>query len=101
MVWLPAGVLIDVSEAVTASNERNYAIPVEELEAWQNLHGVIPDGAVVLIRTGWGARSHDLADYSGLDAEKRNNFPGGWEMFVILNNIFCHRRFSKCKLGRN
>lgn len=78
---LSTGVLIDVSEAAASSKERNYAIPVAELEAWENRHGVIPDGAVVLLRTGWGAKSHDIAEYSGLDEEKRNNFPGGWHHF--------------------
>ncbi|XP_050713058.1 isatin hydrolase-like isoform X3 [Eriocheir sinensis] len=75
-MWRVPGVLIDVSQAAAASKERNYAIPVEELEAWENRYGVIPDFSVVLLRTGWGAKSHDIADYSGLDAERKNNFPG-------------------------
>lgn len=80
---LPIGVLIDVSQAAAASKERNYAISVEELEAWENRHGVIPDFAVVLLRTGWGAKSHDIADYSGLDAEQKNNFPGEWQAMLL------------------
>lgn len=76
--------MIDVSEPAAASEERNYAIPVEELEAWENLHGTIPDGSVVLIRTGWGAKSHNLLEYSGLDEEKRNNFPGEWPPTVFF-----------------
>lgn len=65
-----------MSEAAAASIEKNYAIPVDLLEAWENRCGVIPDGAVVLVRTGWGAKSQDIMEYSGLDSEKKNNFPG-------------------------
>uniref|UniRef100_A0A0P4VVY8 Uncharacterized protein n=1 Tax=Scylla olivacea TaxID=85551 RepID=A0A0P4VVY8_SCYOL len=74
--WLLAGVVIDVSQAISEANETNFAIPVSELEAWESRHGVIPDGALVFIRTGWGAKSHDLAEYSGIDSQRRNNFPG-------------------------
>ncbi|XP_063886067.1 isatin hydrolase-like isoform X1 [Scylla paramamosain] len=75
-LWRVPGVVIDVSQAISEANETNFAIPVSELEAWESRHGVIPDGALVFIRTGWGAKSHDLAEYSGIDNQKRNNFPG-------------------------
>ncbi|KAK8397606.1 hypothetical protein O3P69_004411 [Scylla paramamosain] len=75
-LWRVPGVVIDVSQAISEANETNFAIPVSELEAWESRHGVIPDGALVFIRTGWGAKSHDLAEYSGIDNQRRNNFPG-------------------------
>ena len=73
---LLTGVVIDVSRAIAAANVTNFPIPVSELEAWESRHGVIPDRTVVFIRTGWGSKSHDLAEYSGLDNQRRNNFPG-------------------------
>ncbi|XP_045111555.1 isatin hydrolase-like isoform X3 [Portunus trituberculatus] len=75
-LWRVPGVVIDVSQAISAAKERNFAIPVSELDAWESRHGVIPDRTVVFIRTGWGAKSHNLAEYSGLDNHRRNNFPG-------------------------
>lgn len=75
-----------MSEAISASNEKNFAIPVEELEAWESRHGIIPDGVVVLLRTGWGSKSQDLMEYSGLDNNGIFNFPGKW--LVASHAIF-------------
>ncbi|KAG7173941.1 isatin hydrolase-like [Homarus americanus] len=75
-LWRVPGVVIDVSEAIRVSGERNYGIKAKDLEAWEEDHGTIPDGVVVLIRTGWGKKSQNLGQYSGLDLKKRNNFPG-------------------------
>lgn len=76
--YLLAGVVIDVSRAVAASKDKNYAIPMSDLEAWESRHGAIPDGAVVFLRTGWGAKSRDLDEYSGVDQDGTFNFPGEW-----------------------
>ncbi|KAK8397604.1 hypothetical protein O3P69_004410 [Scylla paramamosain] len=75
-LWRVPGVVIDVSEAVATSIDKNYAIPVSDLEAWESQHGAIPDGAVVFLRTGWGAKSHNLDEYSGVDQHGTFNFPG-------------------------
>lgn len=74
------GVVVDVTKAVAASNERNYAITVKELEEWESRHGVIPDGGVVLFRTGWGTKSHDVMEYFGLEKDGKLNFPGKWRV---------------------
>ncbi len=59
----PAAV-IDVS----AKADSDYLAGVEDFAAWESVHGRIPDGAIVLLRTGWGERYHDRTAYLGTDA---------------------------------
>ncbi|CAL4112535.1 unnamed protein product, partial [Meganyctiphanes norvegica] len=68
------GVMIDVSRK--ARTQSNYEVKVRDLERWESLYGVIPDGAVVIIHTGWGQKSSDIKEYSGLDQHNKLNFPG-------------------------
>ncbi|GIW51746.1 MAG: hypothetical protein KatS3mg081_1101 [Gemmatimonadales bacterium] len=56
-------VVIDVS--AKASQDRDYLIAVEDLEAFEAAHGRIPEGAIVLFRTGWGSRWPDRERYLG------------------------------------
>ena len=70
-------VVIDVSEHATA----DYLVSVEDFTRWETEHGAIPDGAIVLIRTGWGARYNDRAAYlgtelTGAEAVAQLHFPG-------------------------
>src|SRR5215813_4409566 len=46
-----AGVLVDVSAACTA--DADHAITSGELRAWEQQNGRIPEGAIVLLRTGF------------------------------------------------
>ncbi len=50
--------VIDVTAETEAANG-DHLLTVADLEAWQAEHGEIPDGAWVLLRSGWGARAHD------------------------------------------
>jgi kynurenine formamidase len=68
----PAAVL-DVSAA--AVRDRDYRLSVADVRAWEQAHGTIPPGAVVLLRTGWSARFYDPKAYSGEDADGRLHFP--------------------------
>lgn len=68
------GVMIDVSRR--ARSQSNYEIKTRDLERWESSNGIIPDGAVVLINTGWGQKSSDIQQYSGLDEHNKLNFPG-------------------------
>ena len=45
-------VVIDVRDA--ASADRDYRLTVADLERWEGKYGRIPDGAIVLMRSGWG-----------------------------------------------
>jgi len=47
----------------------------EDVDAWEALHGPVPRGAIVLLRTGWGARWGDMKAYRNFDAAGRLRFP--------------------------
>lgn len=72
-LFAPA-VVVDVSAAVTA--DPDYAVARSDLESWEAIHGPIPDGAVVLARTGWAARWGDPAAYYARDEGGTLHFPG-------------------------
>ena len=44
------GIVIDVSEA--AATDPDYLVTVEDVTAWEEEHGRVPEGSAVLIRTG-------------------------------------------------
>lgn len=60
----PAAV-IDVTAA--AAKDPGYRLTVDDVKAFEAEHGAIPAGAVVLLRTGWGAFWPDRARYLGDD----------------------------------
>ncbi len=54
---------------------------MEDLTGWEAEHGRIPDGAILLVRTGWGTRYGDRTAYLGTDldgpdAVPQLHFPG-------------------------
>lgn len=70
-------VVVDVSARATP----DYRIEVADLEAWERAHGRIPDGAILLLRTGWGERWPDRLSYlgterTGPEAVPELHFPG-------------------------
>ena len=70
-------VVVDVSARATP----DYRIEVADLEAWERAHGRIPDGAILLLRTGWGERWPDRLSYlgterTGPEAVAELHFPG-------------------------
>jgi len=72
-------VVIDV--APQAASNRDYRVTPGDLAAWEAVHGPIPAGAIVLIRTGWGSRWPDRARYLGTTktgpaAVSELHFPG-------------------------
>ncbi len=56
-------VVIDVSSEAAA--DRDFLIDVWHLEAWERDNGRIPEGAIVLLRTGFSARWPDREAYLG------------------------------------
>ena len=64
-VLVGPAVVIDVS--AQAAGDADYRVRVADLEAFEAAHGAIPDGALVLFRTGWGTRWPDAAAYLGTD----------------------------------
>lgn len=58
-------VVIDISEK--AARDPDYALTRADIAAWETAHGRIPEGAIVLLRTGWSARWPDKKTYLGDD----------------------------------
>jgi kynurenine formamidase len=58
-------VVLDVSAKAAADSD--YRLTLEDVLAWEKEHGKIPQGAIVLLRTGWGARWPDRKRYLGDD----------------------------------
>lgn len=69
----PAAVL-DAREE--GSKNADYQLPAARVEEWEKRHGRIPEGAIVLLRTGWAARWPDARRYRNQDAQGRMHFPG-------------------------
>ena len=72
-------VVVDVREQV--ANDRLYQVQVADFEAWENEHGSIPDGALVLLNTGSAQFYPDREAYMGTaergeDALADLAFPG-------------------------
>ncbi len=73
------GVTIDVREACAA--DRNHLVGRADFSAWEERHGAIPEGAIVLLHTGFGAYWPDRERYMGTaelgpDAVADLSFPG-------------------------
>jgi kynurenine formamidase len=58
-------VVVDVSAKV--AKDRDYLISVQDFTSWEKTHGEIPQGSIVLLRTGFGAYWPDAAKYLGTD----------------------------------
>jgi kynurenine formamidase len=72
-------VVVDVTAACAKS--RDHAVSVAELERFEAAHGRIPDGAALLLRTGFSAHWPDRARYLGTSergaaAVAQLHFPG-------------------------
>lgn len=65
-------VKVDISEKAAAN--RDYAMTVDDIAAWEKKNGRIPDGAIVLIQTGYGKYWPDRSKYMGLEGEVKH-FP--------------------------
>lgn len=59
------GVVIDVSDA--AASDPDYRLTVQDLTRHESRHGRVPEGALVLLRTGWSERWPDVKAYLGDD----------------------------------
>ena len=70
-------VVVDISRACAA--DPDYRLSPADLAGWEKRHGRIPDGAIVLVRTGWGKYWPEKKRYLGSDApgDTANlHFPG-------------------------
>ena len=71
------GVLIDISDRCVT--DADAMLQPEDLEAWEDRHGRIPAGAVVLVRSGWARFWPHWNEYYGSDTPEdvtTLHFPG-------------------------
>jgi kynurenine formamidase len=63
---------------VTGQVRRNpdYEVSVQDIAQWEQIHGEIPAGAVVVARTGWGERWDSIKEYRNIDKKGVMHFPG-------------------------
>ena len=71
--------VVDVTASADA--DPDYLLSVDDLTAWEAVHGPIADGTALLIRTGWSSRWSDRTAYLGTDltgpeAVPELHFPG-------------------------
>jgi kynurenine formamidase len=76
---LAPAVVVDVS--VKADQNADYQVTTDDILRWEQQNGAIPEGAIVLLRTGFSARWPDAARYLGTtergeQGAARLHFPG-------------------------
>jgi kynurenine formamidase len=69
-----AAVVFDVRAESAA--DADYLLPAAGISEWEERHGRIPEGAIVLLRTGWSSRWPDVRSCRNQDATGRMHFPG-------------------------
>jgi kynurenine formamidase len=67
-------VVLDVREQ--AAKDVDYLLSTADVERWESAHGKIPEGAIVLLRTGWSTRWPDEKRYRNMGDTKTMHFPG-------------------------
>lgn len=72
-LFAPA-VVVDVTEQ--ASRDPDYELSTSDLDGWEQRHGRIPHGAVVLMRSGWALRWEEGPRYYNQGEDGRLHFPG-------------------------
>lgn len=73
------GIVVDVSGK--CANDRDYQVLPEDFHNWEMKHGKIPEGSIVLLRTGFGTYWPDRIQYMGTnergqEAVRKLHFPG-------------------------
>jgi kynurenine formamidase len=53
------GPAVVIDKSAEAADDPDYLLTVADIGAFESEHGAIPDGAWLLLRTGWDARAHD------------------------------------------
>jgi kynurenine formamidase len=59
-----------------SGKDADYQLSAARIEEWEKRHGRIPEGSVVLLRTGWASRWPDARKYRNQDAQGKMHFPG-------------------------
>lgn len=67
------GVLIDISNQ--AEQDADYMLTKADVLSWEKEHGPVPQGAIVLLKTGWGRFWNNMARFQNRDARGQLHFP--------------------------
>lgn len=73
-------VVIDVHEKVAANAD--YQLSVDDIKAWEDKYGNIPEGAFVAMRTDWSKRWPDDKKMQNTDNKKISHYPG-WSLDAL------------------
>lgn len=77
---VPAGDLVGPAAVIDRSAEvaedPDFLLEVEDVRAWEEANGPLPEGGWLLFRTGWDARAHDPAAFLNVDGEGNPHTPG-------------------------
>ena len=69
--------VIDITDKVR--EDVHYSVQPEDIMAWEEQYGPIPDGAFVALRTDWSKNWPDMDKLSGIAEDGSENFPG-WSL---------------------
>ena len=72
--------VIDITKQV--AEDVHYAVTVDDIKAYEEQYGPIPEGAFVALRTDWYKRWPDMNAFANLDAEGGEHCPG-WSMEAL------------------
>jgi kynurenine formamidase len=78
-MFLPL-VVLDVHQK--AARHPDYTISMNDVRAWEHVHGAIPADAFVVMRTDWSKRWPNAAAMQNKDAKGVAHYPG-WSMPVL------------------
>src|SRR5260370_20960073 len=67
-------VVLDVR--AESGKDADFQLPAARVEDWEKRHGRIPEGGIVLVRTGWASRWPEVQEYRNQDAKGKMHFPG-------------------------
>jgi kynurenine formamidase len=73
-------VVLDVHTQVAANPD--YVVTMDDVKAWEQRHGPIPQGAFVALRTDWSKRWPNDAAMQNTDAHGVSHYPG-WSLEVL------------------
>jgi kynurenine formamidase len=70
------GPLVVVDVTTKVNNNPDYQVSLQDLQAWEQLRGRIPNRAFVVMKSGWSSRYYNENLYRNADASGVNHFPG-------------------------
>lgn len=80
-------VVLDIHEK--AAQNPDYVVTINDVRAWENRNGSIPEGSFVALRTDWSKRWPDVAAMRNADKDGVAHYPG-WSLEVL--KYLCEER---------